>query len=424
MSNARLIAAQLLSDIERSGSYSNIALSASLKSSGLSKLDSAFVSSVVYGVLQRKITIDAVIDYFSDGGVRKTHPFVVAVLRTGIYQLVFMDKIPVSAAVNESVNIIKHSKQRFAVGFVNALLRKVSVNKNAILDRIANSDDLSVKYSCDQSFIDSLISDYGNETSEAFLREALLPPEIYARVNTAKSDLESIVNALEKQGIICKNVGINGAFSISGMGNIKNIKEFSDGLFFIQDLSSQIAIASLDISPGMNVLDLCAAPGGKSFTAAQYLGGKGLVYSCDIYEQRTGLIKSGAIRLGLRNIFTAVNDATVFNPELGEFDRIICDVPCSGYGVIRRKPEIRYKSVDTFENLPELQLKILDIASEYLAVGGKIMYSTCTLRRAENENVVAGFLERHHDFEIVTQRTLMPQKDNCDGFYYCVIKRK
>ena len=174
----------------------------------------------------------------------------------------------------------------------------------------------------------------------------------------------------------------------------------------------------------MSVLDVCAAPGGKSFTASQYCGENGKLVSCDLYEQRAGLIKKGAERLNIKNLSAKQNDATVFNPDFGTFHRVLCDVPCSGFGVIRRKPEIKYKSLSEFDCLPEIQLQILETSVKYLKPDGQIMYSTCTIRQAENRKVIDAFIEKHADFEIVSEKTLMPQTDGTDGFYFCILKRR
>jgi 16S rRNA (cytosine967-C5)-methyltransferase len=174
----------------------------------------------------------------------------------------------------------------------------------------------------------------------------------------------------------------------------------------------------------MSVLDVCAAPGGKSFTAAQYAGKSGKIVSCDLYEKRAGLIENGAKRLNIGNLTAFQNDATVYNKNLGQFDRVLCDVPCSGFGVIRRKPEIKYKSLDEFSDLPSIQFEILKTSVKYLKSDGQIMYSTCTLRQVENRCVVDRFLSENKDFEIVSEKTLFPQINDSDGFYFCILKRK
>ncbi len=422
MLSARTVAVRILSDIERNLGYSNIAIDSALNDAKLSKQDSALVSMLVYGVLQRKVTLDIVLENVSGKGFKKTHPYVLNVLRVGAYQLLFTDKIPASAVVNEAVKTVKSSKQKFASGFVNAVLRKVDSEKEMIKTSLETSKDICFKYSCTKELSDILIADYGFETTEKFLKSSLEVPKLFCRENLYCEN-KFTSESLTQKGIEVESNNIDGCFSLKGAGNIENLPEFKKGTFFVQDLASQIAIASLDIKAGMSVLDVCAAPGGKSFTAAQYVGKNGKVVSCDLYEKRAGLIQNGAGRLNIGVLSAIQNDAAVFNPSLGAFDRVICDVPCSGVGVIRRKPEIKYKSVADFKQLPEIQLSILKTSARYLKQDGVLMYSTCTLLKSENRCVVDAFLSENQDFEIVAERTLMPHLDGCDGFYYCVLKR-
>lgn len=420
--NARQVAVKVVSEIERSGSYSNILLDKAIKDAELSKADTALVSMLVYGVLQRKITLDHVLEKAAGKNFKKTHPFVLSNLRVAAYQLLFMDKIPPSAAVNEAVKIVKSSKQRFAQGFVNAVLRKLNTEKDSFLKTVSECDDLGVKYSCTNEFAKGLIADYGKETAEGFLQASLKAPKLYCRVNSF-AVREGLFDRLTENGITVVSADVDGAFSMQGAGSVEGLTEFKNGEFFVQDLASQKAIAAFCIEAGMSVLDVCAAPGGKSFTAAQYCGENGKLVSCDLYEQRAGLIKKGAERLNIKNLLALQNDATVFNPDLGTFHRVLCDVPCSGFGVIRRKPEIKYKSLSEFDDLPEIQLQILETSVKYLNPKGQIMYSTCTVRQAENRMVIDAFLNKHDDFEIVSEKTLMPHTDGTDGFYFCILSQ-
>ena len=421
MSSARRVAVKVLSEIEREGSYSNIAADVAIKEAGLDSVDSKLASILIYGCLQRKITLDTVLQQAAGNGFRKTHPFVLAVLRVGAYQLLFMDKIPESAAVNESVKIVKSSKQKFAAGFTNAVLRKIAKSKGEILKSIAESNDLCFKYSCTHELAESLIKDYGFNTAQGFLKASLESPKLYCRENCFV-DNNGLFEALTEKGIECEKSGLEGAFILNGAGSVERLPEFKSGKFFVQDLASQIAVSSFSIGEGMSVLDVCAAPGGKSFTAAQYVGKTGKVVSCDLYDKRVGLISNGAKRLNIGVLTAFQNDAAVFNDSLGKFDRVLCDVPCSGFGVIRRKPEIKYKSLSEFSELPEIQLSILNTSVNYLKQDGMIMYSTCTLRNTENREVVDSFLKENNGFEVVTEKTLFPQIDGSDGFYFCVLK--
>ncbi len=421
--SARQVAVKVISEIERDKSYSNIASDKAIRDAQLSKADSSLASMLIYGVLQRKVTLDYVLSKASGKNFKKTHPFVLSVLRVAVYQLLFMDKIPPSAAVNEAVKMVKASAQRFAQGFVNAVLRKINTNKKSIIRNIECAEDISIKYSCTDEFANSLIADYGRDVAEGFLKATLKSPKLYCRVNNFAVK-DGLFDRLADKGITVSLIDIDGAFWMQGAGNVENLPEFKSGEFFVQDLASQMAISNLGINKGDSVLDVCAAPGGKSFTAAQFAGENGKILSLDLYENRTGLIKNGAIRLKIDNLESMQNDATVFNSKLGQFDCVVCDVPCSGFGVIRRKPEIKYKSLEEFSELPKIQLKILETSVGYLKQSGKLMYSTCTVRHAENRDVVHRFLEKHGDFEIVSERTLMPQIDGSDGFYFCFLMRK
>lgn len=420
--NARQVAVKVISEIERSGSYSNILSDKEIKEAELSKADAALASMLVYGVLQRKITLDFVLAKAAGKNFKKTHPFVLSVLRVAAYQLLFMDKIPPSAAVNEAVKIIKASKQRFAQGFVNAVLRKINTEKESFLKSVSECDDLGVKYSCTNEFAQGLIADYGKETAEGFLQASLEAPKLYCRVNNFAVN-DGLFDRLTEKGITVVSADVDGAFSMQGAGSVEGLTEFKSGEFFVQDLASQKAIAAFEIEAGMSILDVCAAPGGKSFTAAQYCGENGKVVSCDLYEQRARLIKKGAERLKINNLSAKQKDASVFNADFGTYDRVLCDVPCSGFGVIRRKPEIKYKSLSEFDGLPEIQLQILETSVKYLKPQGQIMYSTCTVRQAENREVVDAFLKKHDDFEIILEKTLMPQIDGTDGFYFCILSQ-
>lgn len=423
MSSARKVAVKVLLEVEREGSFSNIAADVAIKEAGLNFNDSKLASMLIYGVLQRKITLDKILKDAAGNGFSKTHPFILSVLRVGAYQLLFMDKIPESAAVNESVKIVKSSKQKFAVGFTNAVLRKIAKSRNEILKLIEDSDDLSFKYSSSNELAESLIKDYGVELAEGYLKSSLESPKLYCRINNFV-DVDSLFDTLTENGITCEKASLDGAFTIRGAGSVERLPEFRDGKFFVQDLASQIAISNFNVKDGMSVLDVCAAPGGKSFTAAQYAGKSGKIVSCDLYEKRAGLIENGAKRLNIGNLTAFQNDATVYNENLGQFDRVLCDVPCSGFGVIRRKPEIKYKSLDEFSELPSIQLEILKTSVKYLKSDGQIMYSTCTLRQVENRCVVDRFLSENKDFEIVSEKTLFPQINDSDGFYFCILKRK
>ncbi len=419
MPNARKIAAQILVKIEDSNSYSNLTLNSYLTENELSSQDKAFVTNLVYGVIDRKITLDFILKKFIKTPLKKVQSFTLANLRVALYQILFLDKIPDSAAVNEAVKIIKASKENRNSGFINGVLRSVLRSKI----ELPNGNDiesLSIRYSCPKEIINSFTIDYGTENTVSLLEHSLKPAPLTVKVNTLKTDIKTF----------CENIGVNtlitepkGAVILENGIDISNNTLYKEGLFFVQDTASQTVVSVLNPKPGSRMLDMCAAPGGKSFSSAILMENKGEIISCDLYSHKCELINKSIQRLGLNIIKPLVSDATEYNEELGKFDFILCDVPCSGLGIIRRKPEIKYKDFSEFDNLPNIQLKILNNAKKYLKHNGKILYSTCTLRKAENEDIIECFLNENPDFKLKYSHTFMPHKDNTDGFFCALIEK-
>lgn len=421
MINARKLAVGILVKIESSGAYSNLTLASYFKDVEISREDKAFVSALVYGVLDRKITLDYVLSKFIKTPIKKTAPFTLNVLRTALYQIMFMNKIPESAAVNEAVKIIKKSKENRNAPFVNAVLRNV-LRADELLPNGDTPNDLSVKYSAPLWLVEAFVDDYGNTTAIKLLEESLKPAPFTLKVNTLKISTDSLIEKLSNEGVEAKHGNIENSIILEKGIDLANNKLFNEGLFYAEDEASQTAISVLKPNPYEKVLDICAAPGGKTFTMAAYMENKGEIIACDLYEHRVKLIEKGAERLGIDIIKTKTCDATIYDECLGEFDVILCDVPCSGLGVIRRKPDIKYKQNEDFKELEKIQYSILCNAVKYLKKGGRIMYSTCTLRRAENEELVNSFLKEYNSFKKVTEKTLMPHIDKTDGFYYCLLE--
>jgi 16S rRNA (cytosine967-C5)-methyltransferase len=377
--------------VETRKAYSSLALGAKLSRSGFDKRDGAFVSALFYGVLERRITLDHIIERFSRNGSGGLEPEAVTLLRMALYQILFMDRVPESAAVNESVNLAPPRMK----SFINAVTRSFLRADRGFLDGAG----LSVKYSCPEPLIEKWFAEYGEETATEILRSSLGSPPLFARANVLKyPDLP-----------VCVKLGC-----FPGTATDK---------FHIQDISSQKVCESLNPRSGETVIDLCAAPGGKSFTIAQLMENKGRVISCDINGKRLPLIRQGAGLLGLGVIETLENDARVFNAALPNADKVLCDVPCSGLGVIRRKPEIKYKPLSEFASLPETQKAILKTAARYARKGGVLMYCTCTLSKAENEDVVRDFLGGAKEFSLINERTLIPSETGGDGFYAAIMEK-
>ena len=431
MENARKSVVDALIALEKSQGYSNLILDSLLRKGRFTASDSAFASRLFYGVIERKLTIDFYINKISSKPVKKLSPIVLNSLRIGIYQLEYMTKIPDNAAVNESVNIVKNSQECNAAGLVNAVLRGF-IREKPTLPQDNSFYALSIRYSCPTWFIQELTDYIGKEETISFLESSLENPPMYLRVNNCATTSEILLEKLVGYGLDAKEIG-NNCLTISSISSIDNLVEFKKGYFHIQDVSSQICVSALKPEAGDRLLDICSAPGGKSCTAAQLMNNKGEIISCDLHEHRVKLIGNNAQRLNLDIIYPKANDATVFNSHLGKFNKILCDVPCSGFGVIRRKPEIKYKSRDDLTNLSELQYNILDMSSKYLDEHGVIIYSTCTLRKEENEDVVIRFLNEHPDFiisEVFPQlycgcgHRLTPANCGGDGFFFAVLKRK
>ena len=414
MANARKTAVKVLAKIEKEGTYSNLGVPEALKNSELNPQDKSLATAIIYGVLDRKITLDYILAKFLKTPINKTEPFTLEVLRSALYQIKYMDKIPESAAVNEAVKIMKSSKFSRNSGFVNGVLRSV-LRTDVEIPKGDDAKSLSVRYSCPLWIVESFLNDYGLENTKALLGESLKPAPTVLRINTVKADVSEIEKEYEING--------NSVELTKGI-DISNSELYKKGFVYAQDYASQKAVEVLNPKAGDRVLDVCAAPGGKSFTMANLMGNKGEILACDLYPHRVELIRKTAKRLGLDIIKTAIADATVYNPEFGEFDCILCDVPCSGLGVIRRKPEIKYNALPQLEELKNIQLSILRNAVKYLKKGGKLLYSTCTLRREENEKLVISFQKEYNDLCKVYEHTFMPHKDGTDGFYCALFEKR
>jgi len=434
---ARQVAFLTLLKIEKDKAYSNIALDSAVKAYSLDSTDCAFISRLVYGVTERKITLDYIFSKFLKQPIKKLKPEVLVILRLGTYQLLYMDKIPVSAAVNESVLLAKNNKCEFASGMVNAVLRKVSENGTTLLDSLSGDERLSVLYSAPIELVKFLKYHYNEENAENILKSALIPKEITIRVNTLKINEDELIEVLKKENITAKRTFLKNALILNSKGAVYDSDAYKNGLFYVEDISSQICVSELGLRENDRFIDICSAPGGKSFTASQYMNDKGEIYSCDIHEHRVELIRSGAERLGIKSIRPTVNDATVFNGEFGNADCVLCDVPCSGLGIIGKKPEIKYKSLDDTKELIPIQKQILSVASRYVKSGGTLVYSTCSINPNENRKVCDWFLKENENFKSVkvspeTERcidegdylTLTPHINNCDGFFIAKFIKK
>lgn len=436
MKTARQTAFEILNKIERDKSYSNLTLDSFLYSANLSAADNALVSALVYGVLERSISLDYCLSRHLKQPLKKLKPQVLTALRLGTYQLLFMDKIPVSAAVNETVTLVKKNGCAFASGLVNAVLRAVSKEGFVLPDDTDIIKYFSVKYSFPENLVNLWIDSYGEENAVGIMSSCAGRPPLTIRVNTLRISQEELITRLENEGVRATISTVENALNLEKCGSIEKLSAFEEGLFHVQDAASQLCVKALEAKPGDSVLDICSAPGGKAFTCAQYMENQGRILACDIHSHRLALIKESANRLGVNIIDVLRNDASVFNPDLPQFDRVLCDVPCSGLGIVRKKPEIRHKSLEEIASLPELQFTILSNAARYLKKGGRLVYSTCALNPVENENVCKRFLKENNDFVLKDisdisdnvysscgMITLMPHNNSTDGFFIAVFER-
>lgn len=408
MKSSRLIAFEALYKIFYDNAYSNIALDKAIRDV---ESDKAFISALVYGVCERRITLDYFIEKYVTS---KPKPKIMTILRMGTYQLLFMDKVPSSASINESVKLTKDINQSYYSSLVNAVLHKIDRDR-------AMPDDLSIKYSVPKNLINMWVKQYGKDVVEDFLPYVNDRPPIFAVPNTIFVDKEELQYELLCENIECEVVG--DIVMITSPFDLNKSIAFKNGLFHIEDLSSYECALSLGAKAGDVVLDMCSAPGGKAFTIAEKMGNKGKIYAFDLHQHRVNQIEQGAKRLGIDIIEATINDATVFNSNLPKADKILCDVVCSGFGIIRRKPEIRNKNLDSISQLPAIQLQILETSSRYLKNNGTIIYSTCTLNKKENEKVVNAFIENNSDFTLISEKTTFPSQYGGDGFYVAVIKK-
>ena len=430
MTDPRYLAVKLLDKTFSGGSYSNLQLDSGLKASDLDDRGKKLCSAVYYGVIERRLTLDHIIGGLSSRPIAKLDSIILNILRCGIYQIMYMDSVPDNAAVNESVALAKKFRKTSASGMVNAVLRNFIRSGKEIKLPKNSAEAMSVKYSAPAELVKSLTDDYGAEKAEEFLKNSLEKSVTYLRLNALLCNEKEFYEALggikaEKLRECCYTVE---------SGDLTATEAFRKGYFHVQGLASQFCCEALAPTEQDRVLDICAAPGGKTFTMAELMNGKGEIYAFDLHEKRAELIRRGAERLGLTNIKAAAGDATVFDPDLPKFTKILCDVPCSGLGVIGSKPEIKYKNISDFAGLPDIQYKIVCNALNYLEEGGTLVYSTCTVRKAENEEVCERLLREHPELEAVelpemlgenfgTMATLMPPKFG-SGFFIAKFRKK
>ena len=438
--SARATALRVLVSCRNNGAWADAALKAQISRDGLSGPDAALCSRIVYGVMQNRMLLDFYIGAYCTQKPDHLQPPLLEILRIGAYQIIYLDKIPDSAAVNTSVELAKLAKRGQASGLVNAVLRKLSQNKKA-LPPVPERDDvqrLSIQYSHPKWFVKRLVSLLGREEAERFLACDNQIAPITVQVNPLKTTLEALTEELQQAGISAQpHSWVPDCLELSGTGDLAALPSFREGKFLVQDPAARLVSLIAGIRPGQKVLDVCAAPGGKSLSAAFAMAGNGSIVACDLHENKLKRIQESADRLGVNIITTQAADGRVFQPEWeASFDTVLVDAPCSGLGIIRKKPDTRYKKADDLFTLPVVQAAILDNAARYVRPGGTLVYSTCTILPEENEQVTEAFLAEHADFGLEPfelplpvgksdgSLTLWPQRHDTDGFYICRMTRR
>ena len=440
--DAREVALLTLNACQRQGGWSDGVLKKQLAAAGLDSRDAALATQLCFGVLQNQLLLDFYLASFSNIPLKRMEGKVLQALRLGAYQMLFLTKIPHSAAVNRSVEMTRaHCKNPRAAGMVNGILRSMerSLNRLPTIPQEDPAAYLSTLYSHPAWLVKEFILSLGQEEAAQLLAENNSQPPTCIMVNTLKTTAEELTARLEEHRItVAPHPWMENCLLLSKTGALEQLDAFQQGLFYVQDPASRLAAIAAAPAPGMRVLDCCAAPGGKSFACAIAMGDRGEVVSCDLHPHKKALIQAGADRLGLTCIHPKTADASAFRPEWeGAFDLVLVDAPCSGLGVIRKKPDIRYKDPEALAGLPAVQSVILANAARYVRPGGTLLYSTCTLLRRENEEVAGRFLETDSTFKPESftlpgpvgtaasgMVTLWPHRHGTDGFFICKLRKE
>ena len=438
--NSRELAFKTLYDIERNKNYSNISINKNFKNVNISDQEKGLATELIYGIIENKYYLNYIIDKLSKIKSKKMSTYVKISLWLGIYQILFLDSIKDHAAVNESVNLIKKYDKKSS-GFVNAILRNVLRQKDSIMEIKDKEikDELSIKYSYNPWIVEKWIKDFGQEFAEDLLDANAEKPNLYIRTNTLKISRDELIGKLAKEGIKCTKVnGIDEAIMVQNLKNIEGNELFKLGYFTIQDISSMLVGKIANPEKDSKVLDICSAPGGKTTHVATIMENTGQVIARDVFDHKLKLIKSTVNRLGLTNVSIENRDALKLDDNsIDKFDYVLADVPCSGLGIIRRKPEIKFKEASELSGLPDIQSKILNNASKYVKENGTLIYSTCTIHDEENIDVVEQFLKENKNFELVPIENInidlenqekgyikiYPNIHGMDGFFIAKLKR-
>lgn len=439
--SAREIAIDTLIAGRKDRAWSDGYLKAAIRKAGLDSRDAALATRLGYGILQNQTLLDFYIGQYCSQKTERLEPIVLDVLRLGAYQILFLDRVPDNAAVSESVELIKKYDRERAAGLVNAVLRKIAAKKEQLPKVPKNNpvEYLSIQYSHPEWLVKRCIEILGAEETEAFLRCNNDSVATTVQVNPLKGSEEELLQLLNESGVqVSAHSWLPGCYELAKTGNMEQMDAFRQGRFLVQDAAAKVTASAAGVKPGMFVMDICAAPGGKSFAMAMAMEDQGTICSFDLHASKIRLIREGAQRLGITCITAQCGDGKQFRPEFEKkADVVLCDVPCSGLGIIRKKPDIRFKSEKELSGLSHVQSAILENACRYVKDGGVLVYSTCTILPQENEQVTNAFLKEHPEFvresfllpqphgEISEgQITLWPQRHDTDGFYICKMRKK
>lgn len=429
MKNPREKALQIINDVLYKGAFLEESLEI-LKKSNIDERDYNFIKEITTGVIRNRTYLDYVIKINSRVKIKRIHKIILSILEMAIYQMYFLDKVPDYSIVDESVDLAKIYGNRGSISFTNGILRSIS-KKDAPQVKIEDSiDNLSTFYSHPKFYTEYFYNNYGEEFTKKLLKANNEMPPFTIRVNTLKTSKSDLMNNLKELSFEIEETVYDNALNILNPKGIIDTKYFDEGHFYIQDLGSILVASFLNPSENSSLLDLCAAPGGKTTHLAELMNNTGEIMACDKSQGKIKLIQENAKRLGVKNIETRVNDARVLNKDfIDKFDYVLVDAPCSGTGLYRKKPDIKWnKDLEDIKSLAEIQLEILDKAKDYVKDGGELLYSTCSLSKIENEDVVNKFLENNKNFKIKKLRNrevlkLFPSTDGSDGFSISLMEK-
>lgn len=429
MKNPREKALQIINDVLYKGAFLEESLEI-LKKSNIDERDYNFIKEITTGVIRNRTYLDYVIKINSRVKIKRIHKIILSILEMAIYQMYFLDKVPDYSIVDESVNLAKIYGNRGSISFTNGILRSIS-KKDAPQVKIEDSiDNLSTFYSHPKFYTEYFYNNYGEEFTKKLLKANNEMPPFTIRVNTLKTSKSDLMSNLKELGFEIEETVYDNALNILNPKGIIDTKYFDEGHFYVQDLGSILVASFLNPRENSSLLDLCAAPGGKTTHLAELMNNTGEIMACDKSQSKIKLIQENAKRLGVKNIETRVNDARLLNKDfIDKFDYVLVDAPCSGTGLYRKKPDIKWnKDLEDIKSLAEIQLEILDKAKDYVKDGGELLYSTCSLSKIENEDVVNKFLENNKNFKIKKLRDrevlkLFPSTDGSDGFSITLMEK-